>query len=397
MTRLRGREKATRPRCFADKRALGVAVAAIGAFIELYTTQALLPLLMREFAATPAEVSRTVSASTFAVALIAPFTGAVADTLGRKRVIVTALFLLAVPTALAAFAQSLEELVFWRFVQGLLLPPIFAVTVAYIGEEFPAEATAMTGLYVAASGIGGFLSRFLTGILAEHFGWRVAFLGLAVVTLACAVGGTLLLPRERRFRKSASIVAGFRFMAAHLRNPRLLATFAVGFGVLFSFVGAFTYVNFLLAAPPYDLSTAALGTIFVVYLVGIATAPLSGPIVARIGRRRLVALSGGVWIAGLLVTLVPHLPVILLGLALCVSCGFMCQSCATSYVAITARQGRSSAVGLYVAFYYVGGGLGAVVPGYAWSFAGWPGCVAIVSLVVALIAVFAWFFWRDPA
>jgi MFS transporter, YNFM family, putative membrane transport protein len=379
-----------------DKRALGVAFAAIGAFIELYTTQALLPLLAHEFAASPAQVSRTVSASTFAVALIAPFTGAVADMLGRKRVIVSALFLLVVPTAMAAFAQSLDALVFWRFVQGLLLPPIFAVTVAYIGEEFPDEATSMTGLYVAASGIGGFLSRFLSALLAQNFGWRASFLGLAVVTLACAAGCALLMPHERRFQKSGGLVRSLRLAGGHLRNPELLAAYAVGFGVLFSFVGAFTYVNFLLAAPPYRLSTAALGTIFVVYLVGVATTPLSGVIVARIGRRLLVALAGLLWIGGLAVTLAPGLPAILLGLATCVACGFMCQSCATSYVAVTARQARSSAVGLYVTFYYLGGGLGAVAPGYAWAAAGWPGCVACIIVVVALVIATALGFWREP-
>jgi MFS family permease len=380
----------------ADKRALGVAVAAIGAFIELYATQALLPLLAREFSATPAEVSRTVSASTFAVALVAPFTGAVADMIGRKRVIVTAMFLLVVPTAMAGLAQTLDGLVFWRFVQGLLLPPIFAVTVAYIGEEFPAGATAMTGLYVAASGVGGFLSRFLSGVLAQHYGWRASFFGLAAVTLACAAASALLLPHERRFLKSGGILAGIGFMAAHLRNTELLATFAVGFGVLFSFVGVFTYINFVLAAPPYALSTAALGTIFVVYLVGVALTPFTGPLVAWLGRRGLVAAASGVWIAGLAVTLIPSLAMILLGLAVCVTCGFLCQSCATSYVAVTARQGRSSAVGLYVTFYYIGGGAGAVVPGYAWTLAGWPGCVAIVSVVVALVAGLAVLFWRDP-
>src|SRR5487761_1186614 len=380
----------------ADKRALGVAVAAIGAFIELYATQALLPLLAREFSASPAEVSRTVSASTFAVALVAPFTGAVADRIGRKRVIVTAMFLLVVPTALAGSAQTLDGLVFWRFVQGLLLPPIFAVTIAYIGEEFPAEATAMTGIYVAASGIGGFLSRFLSGELAEHYGWHAAFFGLAAVTLACAAGSALLLPRERRFLRSSGVLAGIGFMAAHLRNPQLLATFAVGFGVLFSFVAVFTYINFVLAAPPFALSTAALGTIFVVYLVGVVLAPFTGPLVARLGRRGLVAAASGVWIAGLAITLISSLSMILLGLALCVTCGFLCQSCATSYVAVTARQGRSSAVGLYVAVYYIGGAAGAVVPGYAWSLAGWPGVIATVAAVVALVAGLAWRFWRDP-
>jgi MFS transporter, YNFM family, putative membrane transport protein len=380
----------------ADKRALGVAAAAIGAFVELYATQALLPLLAREFAASPEAVSRTVSASTFAVALIAPFTGAVADALGRKRVIVVSMVALAVPTAMAGLAQSLDALVFWRFVQGLLLPPIFAVTVAYIGEEFPADATAMTAIYVAASGVGGFLSRFLSGILAQHFGWRAAFFGLAVVTLACAGACALLMPRERRFRKSASLVAAVGFLAAHLANRALLATYAVGFGVLFCFVSVFTYVNFVLAAPPFSLSTQALGSIFVVYLVGVALTPLTGRFVMLLGRRGLVAAASVVWIAGLGVTLAPSLVLILAGLAVCVSCGFLCQSCATSYVAITARHGRSSAVGLYVMFYYLGGGAGVVISGYGWRVAGWPGCVATVAVVVALMAVLAWLFWREP-
>jgi predicted MFS family arabinose efflux permease len=108
-----------------------------------------------------------------------------------------------------------------------------------------------------------------------------------------------------------------------------------------------------------------------------------------------VAVAGLVWIAGLLVTLVPHLPAILAGLAACVACGFMCQSCATSYVAVTARQARSSAVGLYVTFYYVGGGLGAVVPGYAWAAAGWPGCVACGIVMIVLMVAVAVAFWHE--
>ncbi len=380
-----------------DTRAVAIALAAICAFIDLYATQALLPLLAREFAATPAAVSRTVSATTFAVALIAPFTGAVADAIGRKRVIVAAMFALVAPTVMVALAGSLDAIVFWRFVQGLMLPPIFAVTVAYIGEEFPAEATAMTGIYVAASGVGGFLSRFLSGLLAEHFGWRVAFLGLAAVTLACAAGTAVLMPRERRFIKSRGVVVALRFLGHHLADPQLLVTYFVGFGVLFAFVAIFTYINFLLAAPPFDLSTAALGGIFVVYLVGVAFAPLTGRLVALLGRRRLVALAAALWLVGLAITLAPSLALILLGLALCVASGFMCQSCATSYVAVTARQALSSAVGLYVTIYYVGGGVGAVIAGYAWSLAGWPGCVAAVAVVVVLMAVLAYRFWREPA
>ena len=73
-------------------------------------------------------------------------------------------------------------------------------------------------------------------------------------------------------------------MLRHLRNPRLLATYAVGFGTLFNFIALFTYVNFLLAAPPFNLSPTLLGAIFVTYLAGAVAV-----LVARPRRRALRA------------------------------------------------------------------------------------------------------------
>jgi YNFM family putative membrane transporter len=341
-------------------------------------------------------MSLIISATTFAIALIAPFSGTVADVLGRKHVIAAAMLALVVPTIFVAFATSLPALVFWRFVQGLLLPPVFAVTIAYIGEEFPpAEATAVTGLYISASSFGGFLGRFLTGVLAEYWGWRDAFLALAAMTLACAIGVAALLPRERRFERAAGMSSAARQMLRHLGNRRLLATFAVGFGVLFTFIATWTYVNFHLAAAPYNLSPTGLGAIFVVYLVGAFLSPLTGRGVARFGRRRLVLCLLAFWAAGLVLTLLPSLVAIIAGLALGVGCGFVCQAVATGFVAVSAGTGRSSAVGLYATCYYIGGSVGGVLPGFAWNTAGWPGCVALVLAMLALIALLVQVGWRE--
>ena len=379
-----------------DRRRIAIALAGFCAFLDLYAPQSILPLLAQEFGASEADVSLTVSATTFAIALIAPFTGAGADMLGRKRVIAAAMVALILPTVLVARAGSLHGIVLWRFVQGLLLPPVFAVTVAYIGEEFPpAEATAVTGVYLSASSFGGFLGRFLTGIMAEHVGWRGAFLTLALVTALSALGVALLLPRERRFVRTAGFSRSFLQMLRHLRNPQLIATYAVGFGVLFTFIATFTYVNFYLAAPPFDLSAAALGSVFIVYLTGSVTTTLTGRGVQRFGRRRLVISLLALWAAGLLLTLTPSLPVIIAGLAISAGCGFVCQAIATGFVAVTAREGRSAAVGLYVTCYYVGGSAGGILPGFAWSKAGWPGCVALVLAMLALIALTVQRFWRE--
>src|SRR5690242_3496468 len=117
-----------------DRRHIAVSLAGFCAFLDLYAPQSILPMLAQEFGATAGDVGLTVSATTFAIALIAPFTGVVADTLGRKRLIVAAMFALVAPTLWVALAKSLGGIVAWRFAQGLLLPPVFAVVIAYIGE-----------------------------------------------------------------------------------------------------------------------------------------------------------------------------------------------------------------------------------------------------------------------
>ena len=287
-----------------DTRRAAIALAGMGAMLNLYAPQAVLPLLATEFGTSPAAISLIMTVSAFAIALTAPFTGVIADVLGRKGVIASALVMLVIPDVMIALAPSLEALIAWRFMQGLLLPPIFAVSVAYIGGEWPpAEATGIAGFFTAMTAVGGFLGRLLTGLLAEPIGWRGAFLANAALTAICAIAVILLLPREKQFVRAESLSASLKQMLRHFRNPLLLGTYAVGFGVLFSFMAAFTYVNFLLAAPPFNLSPAALGLIFVVYLVGAVTTPWTGRLVGHFGRRNFVIAMIGLWAVGMVLTL----------------------------------------------------------------------------------------------
>jgi MFS transporter, YNFM family, putative membrane transport protein len=368
-------------------------------FINLYSPQAILPLLSEEFGAGPAQISAIMTAGTLAVALIAPFSGTVADVLGRKRVIVTAMVALAIPTIFSAFSTSLHALIVWRFVQGLCMPPIFAVTIAYIAEELPAnEATAVTGVYTSGASMGGFSGRLFTGILADLIGWRAGFICLAAMTLVGAVLVATLLPRERKFMRSEGLLASGKQMLRHFRNPQLLATYAVGFGVLFNFICTFTFVSFRLAAPPYNMSATWLGAIFIVYLIGSAIAPLTGRLVGRFGRRHFVLLIIAIWMSGILLTLAAPLPLIVLGLAMMATCGLLCQAVSTSCVAVTAQAGRSSAVGLYVTSFYLGGSVGAAAGGVAWIWGGWPACVFMMVAMLALMAAIVTFAWaREPA
>ena len=377
-----------------DPRRFAIAFSATSAFLHLYAPQATLPLMAQEYGVGAADASKIITAGTLAVAATAPFAGALSDVLGRKRVIVVAMTLLLIPATMASLSPSLDWLIFWRFVHGLLLPPIFAVTVAYIGDEWPpAGATRAAGIYASGSSFGGFSGRLIVGIAADLIGWRYGFGALAVMTLLGAIFVALLLPHEKNFVRSEGLAASGKQMLAHLRNGQLLATYAVGFGVLFIFIATFTYVSFHLAAPPYNLSASALGLLFVVYLAGSVLTPWTGWAVARFGRRRFTIRIICIWAVGIALTLLPSLIAIIAGLAICAAAGLICQAVSTGYVTVTAKAGRSSAVGLYVTSFYLGGSVGAAAGGLAWTYGKWPLCVGMVLAMLTVMISIVTFLW----
>ena len=376
-----------------------VFLCGVCAFLDLYATQPLLPLFSTIFHAGKAAVGLTVSASTLGVALSAPLFGIFAERLSRKRVIVASIAAVAVPTFLAATAPSLHALIFWRFMQGLLAPGIFAITIAYVTEEWDRTSVAVVmSVYVSGTALGGFIGRILAGFAADHFGWHSAFIVLGAVTLLGALAVARWLPHERRPlphpHHAHTLRSQLAPMLQHLRNPHLLATYAVGFNVLFSLVGVFTYITFYLSDPPFRLSTAALSYLFVVYLIGLFVTPAAGYVITRVGLLRGIVTAIAISMLGVLITLIPSLPFVILGLALCSTGVFISQASATSYLREAAPEGgRVSAAGFYLSCYYIGGTAAGVVPSFFWHLGGWPACVAFIvamQFVTIAVAIVGW-------
>jgi len=378
----------------ARKRITAVVCAGFCAFLALFAPQPLLPMLSAAFHASAASVSLVVTASTIAVAIAAPLAGMIADRLGPKRVMVPAAFLLAAPTFLAATSSNLAQLLFWRFLQGVFTPGIFAVTVAYINDEWETGAGAAVAAYITGTVVGGFSGRMLAALVAAHNGWRASFVVLGVMNTLGALAIWAWLPAGRRFKRSRG-EGMLRPMVRHLKNPRLVATYAVGFCVMFTLLATFTYVNFYLSAPPFHLGPRALGMLFSVYLVGAVITPFAGRLIDRLGHRAalVMAFSGGM--LGIALTLVHSLAAVLVGLALCCTGVFIANSSGSSYVGTAARDAKAAAVGLYVTFYYTGGSFGSAVPGRFWARGGWPACVGLVAAVQLLTIVMALVFWRS--
>ena len=379
-----------------------VALCGVCAFLELYCTQPLLPLLTHLFHASKTGVGMTVSAATLGVALSAPIFGALTERLPRKRVIVASLIGVSLPTLLAATSTSLAQLIFWRFLQGIAVPGIVAVVVTYIGEEWPPHRVALVmSFYVSGTALGGFIGRVSAGILADWFNWRVSFLVLGTAALAGAGAVAAWLPHGRPrpslpVRSDAPLSFLYQIQSL-FRRRRLVATFAVGFNVLFSLVGVFTWITFHLSAAPFLLSTTALSSLFFVYLVGLVVTPAAGFVITRVGLRAGIAGAIGCSMAGVLLTLAPSLPVVIVGLTMLSSGVFISQTASQSHLRVAAPpEARVTAAGLYLTCYYLGGTAAGVVPGAFWALGKWPACVAFIVVMQAGALAIALIGWRVP-
>jgi MFS transporter, YNFM family, putative membrane transport protein len=379
-----------------------VCLCGVFAFLNLYVTQPLLPLFTRVFHEPKSIVGLTVSAATLGVALSAPILGALAERLSRKRVIVISVLVLSIPTLLAATSPGLRTLDVWRFLQGLILPGIFAITITYIGEEWDHHAVPLVmSIYVSGTALGGFLGRIISGLVAEYASWRWSFVLLAAITLAGAAMIARWLPAETRTIPQGprpGLLSQLGSMLAHFRNPRLVATFAVGFGMLFTLVSVFTYITFYLADPPFHLSTDELSYLFTIYLIGLVVTPAGGYLVGHMGMRAGIACAISAALTGVLLTLSHSLWIVVLaGLGLVCTGVFIAQATANSFLRVAAPPGtRASAAGLYISCYYFGGTAGGLVPSYLWEIGKWPACVALTASVLLVTLLVALAGWRMP-
>ena len=369
---------------------LTIGLIGVFAFLQVYSIQAILPVLMMDFTATEVQAGMIVGATILAIAIMSPFLGMLSDAVGRKSFIVGALLFLAIPTALIAQSPNIGWMGMWRFMQGLSVPGITVVTIAYIGEEFEGRAvTELMSFYVSGSVLGGFMGRFLLGHLHELIGWRAGYYVMAGMTLVGALWVGKMLPSSRHFVANPNFRSAMQTLGEHLVNRYVVTSCLLGACVLFSLVGCFTFINLHLADTPYELSTGALANIFAVYLIGVVITPLSTTLLRRFGSARTVRVAVIISMFGVLLTLVTPLWGIVLGLAIMSSGVFITQAATISYIAVNVKKGRSLASGLYYMGYYVGGTMGAWLCGIAYARGQWSLTVWLLLFVQVLALLVA--------
>ena len=368
--------------------------AGVATFAQLYSPQAVLPLISADLRIGAAEAALTISASTVGLAIgVIPWS-TLADRIGRVRAISVSVTIATAVGLLVPFAPSYQLLLAGRFLEGLMIGGVPAIAIAYLTEEVdPAHAARAAGTFVAGTTIGGLMGRLVSSPVADIAGWRVGVLTVAVLCGFAALSFVKLAPQPRGFIPSKLSGAnpdgglGGRLLA-NLRSRRQLTLFAQGFLLMGGFVALYNFLGFRLTGAPFLLPPFVVSLVFVAYLAGTWASSRAGAEATRFGRKRVLLVSVLIMGAGVAVTLSDNVIAVLAGLLIATAGFFGAHSIASGWTGQSAPAGKAQASSLYTLLYYGGSSVIGWFGGVAYDGHGWT-AVALTILVLAAIAAAA--------
>src|SRR5712672_150227 len=258
-------------------RTLVIGLTAFLTVVDLFATQAILPTLARAYNVSPAAMGFAVNASTMGMAVAGLAVALFSQRIDRRLGILVSLALLAIPTALLAHAPDLTTFTVLRVAPGLCMDSAFTLTLAYLGEECSAaDAGGAFAAYITGTVASNLIGRLISAALADHLGLASNFYFFAALSLAGAVLVYFTIQRMQPMHEMPTTRPPFEAMVQHWRNPGLRSAFAVGFCILFAFIGTFTFVNFVLVRPPLSLGMMDLGFVYLVFAPSVVTTLLAG-------------------------------------------------------------------------------------------------------------------------
>lgn len=396
-------------------------LAGSSVFALLYAVQPMMPLLSAEFGLSAADASWVLSISTLTLALSLLLSSLLSEFIDRRRLMIVAVASTAVLSLLCALAQNYTQLLWLRALLGLALGGMPALAITYLSSEVPAARLSQTiGFYIAGTALGGMLGRAFGALLSDQFSWRLALLLLGSAGLAAAWQFQRILPKtqpnalphvlphamQSNSRRSQHLMQvtpdlqSLRQMISsvfvQIRQPKLLALFAIAFLLTGSYTGLYNYITFYLLAPPYLFSQSTVAAITVFYIFGIGSSLWGAMLTKHLPLRTLVPMALTLMLLGLCATLHPDVGIILAGIALFTFGFFATHTLCSNWLATLVQAPKALVTAVYLCCYYLGASSLGAFSGIGWNTGGWPAVVLLLALLLCLALAFSlWLAWQS--
>ncbi|CAQ84272.1 putative transport protein [Photorhabdus asymbiotica] len=369
---------------------LSLFTVGFASFALLYFIQPILPMLSEDFGVSPATSSLSLSLSTGMLALGLLITGPLSDAIGRKNIMVTALFTAAFFTLLSALMTSWYGILVVRVLVGLSLSGVAAVAMTYLSEEIHPNFTALSmGLYISGNSIGGMSGRLISGIITDYFSWRISVIVLGLFALIAAIIFCRMLPKSCHFRPSSlkpkSLLINLKLL---FRDKGLPLLFSEAFLLMGSFITVFNYIGYRLLDSPYHFSQSTVGILSIVYLAGTYSASKVGALTSKYGLGKVLIATISMMLVGIFITILSSAVMIIIGIMVLTSGFFAAHAVASSWVGLRARRAKAQASSLYLFCYYAGSSVAGTFGGIFWLQLGWNGVVLFITILILLALFF---------
>ncbi|MET7734816.1 MFS transporter [Streptomyces sp. NPDC005402] len=362
-----------------------IAVCTAVTAANVYLAAPLLPLIARDYGSTPSAVAWVASVAQFGYAFGLLVFAPLGDSVNRRRLVAALSLVTTAALTAAALANGTTALAAAVLVASAatVVPQLLVPLVA---QRAPADRRARHVAAVIAGLFTGIVAaRVLGGLVGQAFGWRVVFVGAAVLTAVLGLATAYALPAERA-RRSGPLFSGLTALPSVVRHsPDLWRACVRQAGMYGAWSALWTSLALLLTGSSYGLSTATAGLFGLFGLAASVVAPLAGGFVDRFGAAKVVrsayllaAVSVPLfWLGG-------HVLWALFVAAIAVHAALVASHVANQTLALTTTSTPATANTAYVVAGFAGGATASALAASAFGWWGWGGVCAVAGVWLGL-------------
>lgn len=377
------------------------AIASGLSVANVYYAQPLLDALARDFGISHAAVGGVITATQLGCALALLFLVPLGDRVDRRRLMAMQMLALTFALVAVGMAQSTLALLAGMLAVGLLGTAMTQGLIAYAASAAaPHEQGRVVGTAQGGVFIGLLLARVFAGGVSDLAGWRGVYFCAALLMLGIAIPLWRRLPILPPATRTLSYPHLLASMLTLMRQEKVLQVRGMLALLMFAAFNIFWSALVLpLSAPPYNFSHTLIGAFGLAGVVGALAAARAGQWADKGYARRTSGLA-------LLVLLLAWWPLslmevslwaLVMGIVLLDLGGQALHVTNQSLIFRTRPDAHSRLVGLYMMFYAVGSGLGAISTTVTYARFGWQGVCTLGASVSLLALVFWWVTQRQFA
>ena len=363
-----------------------VLLTTLLSFSTLYTPQPILPQLVTEFGVTDATAALLVTFTLIPLGLAPIVYGYFLQAIPARTMLRFALAALILDQLLIFLSSEFWQILFLRGVQGLILPALFTSLMTYCASmSSPGRIRSVMGLYVAATIVGGFSSRLLSGYLASSLGWEWVFLVLgAALVVPLFLTGKLRADAEINFAR-LDVQAISRIVKVPVYRNAYLSLMIM----FFVFAGILALAPFHVREIDPGVSSFTISLLYLGYIVGIPVAAFSDHLTRMFGGvRNALLFALVITMLGLGLAQISNIMVLSVMMVVLAAGFFLVHSVLSGFLNDVAREHKGVVNGVYVTAYYLSGAVGSWLPFLVYQDIGWNITMLALLFLLGLSAIF---------